>query len=114
MSKRLDVLMDHIEPAEIARNPYVLQMSMDRILKRIKQMKAAGIDFPRTWIIICTPEQFNISIKWHSEEKEALGNCPDRIHFIAKQLHVDMAKAREIFERYPHLRYRSKRVRLNN
>lgn len=100
----MELLLEYIDPSFILCDLSVLNARTPLIIERIERMKAAGIESPRPWLIKCTLEKFDRTIKNRADEKLAKGESLDVISFFAGKLNVSFDEARGMLVKYPQLK----------
>lgn len=103
IAERVGLLLKYIDVTYILRDMSILRHSNTAIVSRMEQVKQAGIESPRPWMIKCLPDKLDIAIKIHSEEKKAKGQHEDVIAFFAEKLNLNLESAKAMLDRCPQL-----------
>lgn len=101
--KRLNTLLKYIDAEFILRDLSVFRSSTESIVERMELVKAAGIISPRPWMIKCTREALDRSIKFRTDERMAKGDHQSIVDFLAVKLNMKTKDVNMMLERCPQL-----------
>lgn len=73
----------------------------------MEQVKLAGIESPRPWMIKCLKLHLDRTIKFRLEEKEAKSQYRDVVYFFSEKLELSIESTKEMLDKHPQL-YKSR------
>lgn len=112
MTEKIDILLQYIDARYILRDLTVMKHSTKYIVDRMEQVKLAGIDSPRPWMIKILQKRLDITIKSRLAEKEAKGENIDTIHFFSERLNLNIDNTKLFLDKHPIL-YKSRLRRVS-
>ncbi|KAG5683268.1 hypothetical protein PVAND_012558 [Polypedilum vanderplanki] len=99
--ENIDVLQEYkINSMNILRDAHVLRYSKETIIERLEKCKQEGKEILMPWMVKCTEEILENSIKLTRDKKRLLGDN-SVLEYIAQRLNCSVEEVYIMAERYP-------------
>jgi len=101
----VDLLLKYkVNPQDIKADPWVVRHNYDLMQERLKIAHDSGVKPIKAWMMRCTKEVFDNSIKLRKEKVDVLGKHRDSMEYLAERLECSCDHIILLFHQYPRLK----------